>query len=272
MTLSTYKPYTPSIRYKKILNFISLSKKKPEKNLISYNFRNNGRNFQGKITIRHKGAGHKRKYRIIDFKRNLFDIEGTISAIEYDPNRTCNIALVFYKNGEKKYILQPENLEIGDKIFSNSTKLFQEGNTFFLKDIPTGINIHNIELNPNKGGQFVRSAGTFATIIAKNNKFIIIKLPSKEIRLFNPNCKATIGKLSNSNQKNINSGKAGRTRWLGIRPTVRGSAMNPIDHPHGGGEGRCSIGRKKPVTPWNKPALGVKTRKKKNKNNIFIFK
>jgi large subunit ribosomal protein L2 len=272
MGIKIYKPYTPTTRNKSSLDFSGLSKVKPEKSLLVANHRAKGRNNQGRITTRHKGGGHKRRYRLIDFKRNLFDIKGTVNSIEYDPNRNCNIALVNYENGEKRYILQPEKLKIGDIIFSGKNHPIEIGNSLPLDSIPLGTDVHNVELIPGKGGQLIRAAGTSAKILAKENNFVILRLSSKEIRLFRKECFATIGKLSNSDVYNVVLGKAGRKRWLGIRPTVRGSVMNPVDHPHGGGEGRCPIGKPRPLTPWGKPALGVKTRKRKNKSDMFIIR
>jgi large subunit ribosomal protein L2 len=272
MGIKIYKPYTDSNRNRSVLDFSELSKEKPEKSLLVANHRSKGRNNQGKITIRHKGGGHKRRYRLIDFKRNKYEIEGEVISIQYDPNRNANIALINYQDGEKRYILHPENLKIGDKISSGEKSTIQIGNALALKDIPLGTDIHNIELFPKKGGQLIRAAGTSAKILAKEKNFVVLRLSSKEIRLFKKECFATIGKISNSDIYNVVSGKAGRKRWLGIRPTVRGSVMNPVDHPHGGGEGRCPIGRPRPLTPWGKPALGVKTRKRKNKSDIFIIR
>ena len=272
MGIKIYKPYTPSTRNRSVLDFSNLSKDKPEKKLLVANHRAKGRNNQGRITIRHKGGGHKRRYRLIDFKRNLFDVKGIVSSIQYDPNRNCNIALITYENGEKRYIIHPEKLKIGDSIFSGSKQAIEIGNCLPLENIPLGTDIHNIELIPGKGGQLIRSAGTSAKILAKENNFVVLRLSSKEIRLFRKECFATIGKVSNSDVYNVVIGKAGRNRWLGIRPTVRGSVMNPVDHPHGGGEGRCPIGKPRPLTPWGKPALGVKTRKRKNKSDIFIIR
>ncbi len=273
MIIKFYKPYTSSSRYKSSLDFSLITKKKPEKSLTFSNQRSNGRNNQGKITIRHKGGGHKRLYRKVDFKRNKLDIEGVVIAIEYDPNRNTNLALIRYKDGEKRYILHPENLKISDLILSSkkiSTDI-HEGDAFPLDLIPLGTNVHNIELIPGKGGQIVRSAGTFAKILAKEGNFVILKLSSKEIRLFRKECFATIGRLSNSDIYNVTLGKAGRSRWKGIRPSVRGSAMNAVDHPHGGGEGRSPIGKPRPLTPWGIPTLGFKTRKKK-KSDVFIIR
>ncbi len=272
MGIKIYKPYTSTTRNRSVLDFSTLSKNKPEKSLLVANHRAKGRNNQGRITIRHKGGGHKRRYRLIDFKRNKYEIQGIVMSIEYDPNRNSNIALIQYEDGEKRYILHPEKLKIGDKIYSGSNFSLQVGNAFALENIPLGTDVHNVELIPGKGGQLIRSAGTSAKILAKENNFVVLRLSSKEIRLFKKECFATIGKISNSDVYNVVLGKAGRKRWLGIRPTVRGSVMNPVDHPHGGGEGRCPIGKPRPLTPWGKPALGVKTRKRKNKSNIFIIR
>lgn len=272
MGIKIYKPYTPTTRNKSVLDFSLLSKKKPEKTLVVSNHRAKGRNNQGRITTRHKGGGHKRKYRLIDFKRNKLEIQGTVIAIEYDPNRNANIALINYTDGEKRYILHPENLNIGDNIYAGNENQIKIGNAIPLNLIPLGTDVHNVELFPGKGGQLIRAAGTSAKILAKENNFVVLRLSSKEIRLFKKECFATIGKLSNSDFYNVVKGKAGRSRWLGIRPTVRGSVMNPVDHPHGGGEGRCPIGKPRPLTPWGKPALGIKTRKKRNKSDMFIIR
>lgn len=272
MGIKIYKPYTDSTRNRSVLDFSNLSKIKPEKSLLVANHRPKGRNNQGKITIRHKGGGHKRRYRLIDFKRNKYDIEGQVLSIEYDPNRNANISLINYKDGEKRYILHTENLNIGDTISSGEKAPIQIGNSLPLNNIPLGTDVHNVELMPKKGGQLIRAAGTSAKILAKEKNFVVLRLSSKEIRLFKKECFATIGKISNSDIYNVVLGKAGRKRWLGVRPTVRGSVMNPNDHPHGGGEGRCPIGKPRPLTPWGKPALGVKTRKRKNKSDIFIIR
>jgi large subunit ribosomal protein L2 len=272
MGIKIYKPYTPGTRNKSVLDFSSLSKKEPEKSLTISNHRARGRNNKGRITIRHKGGGHKRLYRLIDFKRNKYDIEGKVSAIEYDPNRNANIALINYQDGEKRYILHPENLKIGDSIMAGKNAPATVGNALPLDKIPLGTEIHNIELIPGKGGQLVRAAGTCARILAKENNFVVLRLSSKEIRLFKKECLATVGRISNSDFYNVVLGKAGRSRWLGIRPSVRGSVMNPVDHPHGGGEGRCPIGKPRPLTPWGKPALGMKTRNKKKKSDLFIIR
>jgi large subunit ribosomal protein L2 len=271
MAIKFFNPYTSSTRQKTTIDFSILSKIKPEKKLIVSNYRSYGRNNQGRITCRHKGSGHKRLYRLIDFKRKKLDIFGKVLSIEYDPNRTSFISLIKYNDGEKKYIISPENIEIGQEIVSSSNSIPIIGNTLPLANIPLGTPIHNIELKPGKGGQIARSAGCFATILAKEKNYAIIKLSSKEVRLIHKTCLATIGKVSNPDNSKIILGKAGRSRWLGIRPTVRGSAMNPIDHPHGGGEGRSPIGKPCPVTPWGKPTLGKKTRKKTNKNTKYIL-
>lgn len=273
MIIKFYKPYTSSSRYKSSFDFSLITKKKPEKSLTFGNQRSHGRNNQGKITIRHKGGGHKRLYRKIDFKRNKLDIEGIVLAIEYDPNRNTNLALIKYKDGEKRYILHPEDLKISDLVIS-SKKIninINIGYALPLDLIPLGTEVHNIELIPGKGGQIIRSAGTFAKILAKEGSFVILKLSSKEIRLFRKECFATIGRLSNSDIYNVTLGKAGRSRWRGIRPSVRGSAMNAVDHPHGGGEGRSPIGKARPLTPWGVPTLGFKTRKKR-KSDVFIIR
>jgi large subunit ribosomal protein L2 len=272
MALKIYKAYTPGTRNRSVIDFSKLCKVKPEKSLTNYHHRAKGRNNQGRITTRHKGGGHKRLYRLIDFKRNKKNILGLVKSIEYDPNRNANIALIYYQDGSKAYILHPENLKIGDKIISSEKAPISIGNSLSLENIPLGLDVHNIELYPGKGGQIVRSAGTSAKILAKENDYVILKLSSKEMRYFHKSCFATIGRLSNSEFYNVTLGKAGRKRWLGIRPTVRGSVMNPVDHPHGGGEGRCPIGKPRPLTPWGKVALGAKTRKRKKRSNTFIIK
>merc|ERR1711871_1672496 len=234
--------------------------------------RNKGRNNRGVITIRHRGGGHKRRYRLIDFERNKYGIEGKVASIEYDPNRNARIALIYYTDGEKRYILHCKNLNVGDTVISGSESSLNIGNTLPLKEIPLGTSIHNIELIPGRGGQLVRAAGTSAKILAKEGDYVTLRLPSKEIRLIRQECFATIGEISNNDAFLIQSGKAGRTRWLGKRPTVRGSVMNPCDHPHGGGEGRAPIGRTRPLTPWGKPALGMKTRKNKKLSDDYILR
>jgi large subunit ribosomal protein L2 len=272
MSIRLYKSYTPGTRNRALSSFSEITKAKPEKSLIKKNHRDKGRNNRGIITIRHRGGGHKRKYRLIDFKRNKHNIEANVKSIEYDPNRNARIALVCYKDGEKRYILHPNNLKIGDTVISGSNVPFSIGNTLPLNEIPLGTSVHNIELIPNRGGQIVRAAGTSAKILAKEGDYITLRLPSKEIRLVRKECFATIGEVSNNEAFLIQSGKAGRTRWLGKRPTVRGSVMNPCDHPHGGGEGRAPIGRTRPLTPWGKPALGIKTRNNKKASDAYIIR
>jgi large subunit ribosomal protein L2 len=271
MGLKTFKAYTPSTRQKSVIDFSHLTKKDPEKKLTRGFQRAKGRNNQGKITTRHKGGGHKRRYRIIDFKRDKYDVPAKVIAIEYDPNRNANLALLEYQDGEKRYILHPENLSLGTELLSGANSPLHVGNALSLKNIPLGSDIHNLELFPGKGGQFVRTAGNAAKILAKEKNYVVIRLSSKEIRLFHSTCFATLGRVGNADIYNLSLGKAGRKRWLGIRPTVRGSVMNPVDHPHGGGEGRCPIGRPGPLTPWGKPALGMKTRSKRAKSSIFII-
>jgi large subunit ribosomal protein L2 len=272
MSIRLYKSYTPGTRNRALSDFSEITKSKPEKSLIRKNHRNKGRNNRGVITIRHRGGGHKRLYRLIDFKRNKINIEGRVVSIEYDPNRNARIALIHYSDGEKRYILQPKNLNVGDSIYSGSNISFNIGNCMPLGEIPLGTSIHNIELIPNKGGQIVRAGGTSAKILAKEGNYVTLRLPSKEIRLLRKECFATIGEISNNDAFLVQSGKAGRTRWLGVRPTVRGSVMNPCDHPHGGGEGRAPIGRTRPLTPWGKPALGIRTRKNKKLSEAYILR
>ena len=272
MSIRLYKSYTPGTRNRALLTFSEITTNKPEKSLIRKNHRKKGRNNRGVITIRHRGGGHKRRYRLIDFNRNKHDIEATVASIEYDPNRNARIALVHYEDGEKRYILHPNNVNVGDKIISGSGAPLNIGNTLPLEKIPLGTSIHNIELIPKRGGQIVRSAGTSAKILAKEGDYVTLRLPSKEVRLVRKECFATIGEVSNNEAFLVQSGKAGRSRWLGKRPTVRGSVMNPCDHPHGGGEGRAPIGRARPLTPWGKPALGMKTRKTKKASNAYILR
>ena len=272
MTIRFYKSYTPGTRNRSLSMFMEITKHKPEKSLILKNHRKKGRNNRGIITIRHKGGGHKRRYRSIEFKRNKYNIFAKVVAIEYDPNRNARIALLHYEDGEKRYILHPNNVKIGDRLISGSGVNVKIGNNLPLDEIPLGTLIHNIELIPNYGGQIVRAAGTSAKILAKEGDYITLKLPSKEIRLIRKECYATIGEISNSDAFLIRSGKAGRSRWLGKKPNVRGSVMNPCDHPHGGGEGRAPIGRTHPLTPWGKPALGIKTRKTKKISDLFILR
>jgi len=272
MAIRICKANTPGTRTAVLSKFTEITKRTPEKSLIAKMHRRKGRNTSGRITIRHKGGGHKRAYRIIDFKRNKYDISGKIFSIEYDPNRNARIALVHYEDGEKRYILCPDNLMVGTTIFSGENVPVETGNSLPIANIPLGAFIHNIELVPKKGGQIVRSAGSSARILAKEGDYATLRLPSKEIRLIRNTCYATIGIVSNRDASNIVLGKAGRKRWLGIRPTVRGAVMNPCDHPHGGGEGRAPIGRTRPYTPWGKAALGVKTRKKNKYSDIFIIR
>jgi large subunit ribosomal protein L2 len=272
MSIRLYKSYTPGTRHRALSAFTEITKATPEKSLIRKNHRKKGRNNRGVITIRHRGGGHKRRYRLIDFKRNKYGITGTVTTIEYDPNRNARIALICYSDGEKRYILHPKGLEIGDTILSGSESSFNVGNTLPLSEIPLGTSVHNLELIPKKGGQLVRAAGTAAKILAKEGDYVTLRLPSKEIRLLRKECFATIGEISNNDAFLVQSGKAGRTRWLGKRPAVRGSVMNPCDHPHGGGEGRAPIGRTRPLTPWGKPALGMKTRKKKKLSDDYILR
>nr|YP_010938217.1 ribosomal protein L2 [Meringosphaera mediterranea]WLD05730.1 ribosomal protein L2 [Meringosphaera mediterranea]WLD06080.1 ribosomal protein L2 [Meringosphaera mediterranea] len=272
MAIRIYKPMTPGTRNRSVSSFSEITTSKPEKSLTTSNHRVRGRNNQGRITIRHRGGGHKKLYRIIDFKRNKLNIEGRVATIEYDPNRNARIALINYLDGEKRYILHPQNLAVNDRISSGSKSEIQVGNCLPLDDIPLGLDVHNIELTPGRGGQIVRAAGTSAKILAKEGDYVTLRLPSKEIRLVRKECVATIGVISNSEHSNLRSGKAGRSRWLGKRPTVRGVVMNPCDHAHGGGEGRTPIGRKRPVTAWGKPALGVKTRKRNKSSDIYIVR
>ena len=272
MSIRLYKSYTPGTRNRALSSFDEITKSKPEKNLIRKNHRNKGRNNRGVITIRHRGGGHKKRYRLIDFKRNKYDIEGIVVSIEYDPNRNARIALINYLDGEKRYILHPKNLNVGHSVFAGLSVPLRIGNNLPLEYIPLGTSIHNIELIPNCGGQMVRAAGTYAKILAKEGNYVTLRLPSKEIRLIRKECFATIGEVSNNDIFLVQSGKAGRTRWLGKRPTVRGSVMNPCDHPHGGGEGRAPIGRTCPLTPWGKPALGIKTRKRKKLSDAYILR
>lgn len=272
MSVRIYKAYTPGTRHRILSTFNDITINKPEKTLIKKNQQKNGRNNQGIITIRHRGGGHKKKYRLIDFKRNKFDIEAKVVSIEYDPYRNARIALLHYLDGEKRYILHPNNLKVNDKVLSGKLAPIKIGNALPLSLIPLGTLVHNIELIPARGGQIVRSAGSSAKILAKEGNYVTLKLPSKEVRLIHKSCFATIGEIGNNESILIKSGKAGRTRWLGKRPTVRGSAMNPCDHPHGGGEGRTPIGHSRPLTPWGKPALGAKTRKLRKNSNQYIIK
>ena len=272
MGIKKYKPTSPGLRGMTVSTFEEITATKPEKSLTETLKKNAGRNNRGKITVRHQGGGTRLKYRIIDFKRNKDDIPATVTTIEYDPGRSANIALVTYADGEKRYIIAPEGLTVGAKIVSGDATDIQVGNALKLRNIPTGTVIHCIEMKPGKGAQMVRSAGNGAQLIAKEGDFASLRLPSGEVRKVRLDCKATIGEVGNGEHGNIQIGKAGRKRHMGIRPTVRGSVMNPNDHPHGGGEGKAPVGRKSPVTPWGKPALGYKTRKKKNASSQYIVK
>ncbi len=273
MAIKSYKPTTPSRRHMTVSAFEGIDKKaKPERSLTENLQKNAGRNSYGRITVRHRGGGNKRKYRIIDFKRDKADVGGTVVRLEYDPNRSANIALLQYEDGEKRYILAPVGLAAGDVVYSSATADIKPGNCLPLSAIPTGTIIHNIELHPGKGAQLVRSAGVAAQLMAKENGQAQVRLPSGEVRIIRLECKASIGQVGNLDHENIQIGKAGRKRHMGWRPTVRGSVMNPNDHPHGGGEGKSPVGRPGPVTPWGKPAMGYKTRKKKNETDKFIIK
>ncbi len=273
MSIKTYKPTTPSRRNMSVSGFDGIDKKaKPERSLIEVLKKHSGRNNYGRITVRHHGGGNRRKYRIIDFKRDKIDAAAKVLRLEYDPNRSANIALVEYEDGERRYILAPVGLNAGDTVISSESADIKPGNTLPLANIPVGTVIHNIELYPGKGAQLVRSAGVAAQLVAKEGSLAQVRLPSGEYRLVRLNCKATIGQVGNVDHANISIGKAARKRHMGIRPTVRGSVMNPCDHPHGGGEGKSPVGRPGPVTPWGKPALGYKTRKTKNRTDKFIVK
>ena len=270
MAIKKFKPTSPALRQMTVLVSDEITCNQPEKSLLVSLKKNSGRNAQGKITVRHRGGGNRRKYRIIDFKRNKDGIPAKVATIEYDPNRTANIALLHYADGEKAYILAPVGLEVGTTVLSGPTADIKPGNAMALKDMPVGTVIHNIELKPGKGAQLVRSAGVSAQLMAKEGKKALLRLPSGEMRFVSIDCKATIGQVGNIEHGNVVIGKAGRKRHMGIRPTVRGSVMNPCDHPHGGGEGRTSIGRPSPVTPWGKPALGYKTRKNNKASDKLI--
>ena len=272
MGIKTYRPYTPSRRQMTGSDFAEITKTTPEKSMLAPKSRQAGRNNQGKITVRHRGGGAKKKYRIIDFKRNKDGIAATVVGIEYDPNRTANIALICYEDGEKAYILAPEGLKDGMKVMNGPEAEVRVGNCLPLSEIPVGTQIHNIELYPGKGGQLVRSAGNSAQLMAKEGKYATLRLPSGEMRMVPIICRASVGVVGNGDHSLINVGKAGRKRHMGFRPTVRGSVMNPNDHPHGGGEGKTGIGRPGPSTPWGKPALGLKTRKKNKSSNKLIVR
>ena len=272
MSIRSYKPTTPSRRNMTNSTFEEITKSTPEKSLLSKLTKTGGRNNQGVITTRHIGGGHKRKYRQIDFKRNKDDLVAIVKAVEYDPNRNANICLVSYLDGEKRYILAPKDLKVGDRIISSKVADIQIGNAMELGNIPEGTFVHNVELSPGKGGQLCRAAGTSAQVLGKEDKYVIIRLNSGEVRMILATCRATIGAVGNEQHELINIGKAGRSRWMRKRPTVRGSVMNPNDHPHGGGEGKAPIGRKAPLSPWGKPALGYKTRNKRAQSDKLIVR
>ena len=272
MGTKKFRPITPSLRGMAVSDFSEITKKTPEKSLLEVKKSKAGRNAQGKITVRHQGGGNRQKYRKIDFKRNKLDMEAEVVGIEYDPNRSANIALIKYTDGTLSYILAPKGLKDGDKVVSSDTADIKPGNCLKLENIPVGTLVHNVEINPNQGGKLVRAAGQSAQLMAKEGKYAHLRLPSGEMRLVLACCKATIGVIGNEEHENIKLGKAGKTRHLGVRPTVRGSVMNPVDHPHGGGEGKAPVGHAGPMTPWGKPALGYKTRAKHKKSNRLITK
>ncbi|WP_195576692.1 50S ribosomal protein L2 [Paenibacillus sp. 1001270B_150601_E10] len=272
MPIKKYKPTSPARRAMSVSTFEEITTSTPEKSLLAPLSKKAGRNNQGKITTRHHGGGHKRKYRVIDFKRNKDGIQGRVATIEYDPNRTSNIALINYEDGEKRYIIAPKGLKVGDVIMSGAGADIKIGNAMPLENIPVGTVIHNIELQPGKGGQLVRAAGTEAQLLGKEERYVTIRLSSGEVRKVLKVCRATIGSVGNGDHELIKVGKAGRSRWMGKRPTVRGVVMNPVDHPHGGGEGRAPIGRKSPLSPWGKPTLGYKTRKKGKQSDKYIVR
>ena len=272
MSIKVFKPTTNARRNMSVTDYSDLSKVAPEKSLLKPLQKNSGRNSYGRITVRHRGGGNRRKYRVIDFKRTKFDIEATVKTLEYDPNRSAHIALIEYTDGEKAYILAPVGLKVGDKVVAGPAADIKPGNALPLVNIPVGTFVHNVELYPGKGGQLARAAGNAAQLMAKEGAYALLRLPSGELRNVPVNCMATVGQVGNLDHENVKIGKAGRTRHLGIRPTVRGSVMNPNDHPHGGGEGKSPIGRPGPVTPWGKPALGYKTRAKKNRSDKLIVK
>ena len=272
MGMKHFNPTTPSLRNMTVSTFDEITKKTPEKSLLATKKKNAGRNSYGRITVRHQGGGNRQKYRIVDFKRKKDDMTATVIGIEYDPNRSANIALIEYEDGERAYILAPIGLTDGNKVVSGEKADIKPGNCMKIENIPVGTMIHNIELNPGQGGKLVRAAGQEAQLMAKEGKYAHVRLPSGEMRLVMARCRATIGTIGNSDHENVKVGKAGKTRHMGIRPTVRGSVMNPCDHPHGGGEGRAPVGHAGPLTPWGKPALGYKTRQKNKKSDKFIVK
>ena len=272
MAIKVYKPTTNARRNSSVTDYSILSKVAPEKSLLAPLKKNSGRNSYGRITVRHRGGGNRRKYRIIDFKRQKYDVEGVVRTLEYDPNRSAFIALVEYTDGEKAYIIAPEGLKVGDKVMAGENADIKPGNALPLASIPTGTFIHNVELYPGRGAQLARAAGNMAQLMAKEDGMALLRLPSGELRKVPANCMATIGQVGNTDHENVKIGKAGRKRNMGWRPTVRGSVMNPCDHPHGGGEGKSPVGRPGPVTPWGKPALGYKTRKTHNRSDKYIVK
>lgn len=272
MGIRSYRPYTPGTRQASVSDFSEITKSTPEKSLTTYKHNPKGRNNRGVITSRHRGGGHKQLYRLVDFRRDKRNIPAKVAAIEYDPNRNARIALLFYGDGEKRYILAPAGLAVGTIIIAGEDAPFEVGNALPLSKVPLGSEVHNVELIAGKGGQMVRSAGAFAQVVAKEGDYVTLKLPSKEVRMVRKECYATLGRVGNADFRNLKLGKAGRTRHLGKRPHVRGSVMNPVDHPHGGGEGRAPIGRSGPVSPWGKPALGAKTRNKKKRSSALIVR
>jgi len=272
MGIRFYRPYTPSTRQATVSDFAEITKSEPERSLTKSVHRAKGRNNRGVITSRRRGGGHKRLYRVIDFKRDKHNIPAKVAAIEYDPNRNARIALLYYQDGEKRYIIHPNGLAVGKTIISGPEAPIEDGNALPLSNIPLGTTVHNVELTPGKGAQIVRAAGASAQVVAKEGNYVTLKLPSGEVRLLRRDCYATIGQVGNLDARNLSAGKAGRNRWKGRRPKVRGSVMNPVDHPHGGGEGRAPIGRPGPVTPWGKPTLGAKTRKRKKASSALILR
>ena len=272
MGMKHFRPTTPSLRNMTVSTFDEITKSTPEKSLLATKKKNSGRNSYGRITVRHQGGGNRQKYRLVDFKRKKDNMTATVLGIEYDPNRSANIALIEYEDGTKSYILAPVGLKDGDKVVSGDKADIKPGNCMKIENIPVGTMIHNIELNPGQGGKLVRAAGQEAQLMAKEGKYAHVRLPSGEMRLVRAKCRATIGTIGNTDHGNVKLGKAGRTRHMGVRPTVRGSVMNPVDHPHGGGEGRAPVGHSGPLTPWGKPALGYKTRKKNNRTDKYIVK
>lgn len=272
MGIRTYRPYTPGTRERSVSDFVEVTRSEPEKSLTYSVHRPKGRNNRGVITCRHRGGGHKRLYRVIDFRRDKHNVPAKVASVEYDPNRNARIALLYYQDGEKRYILHPAGLAVGATVVAGTEVPFEVGNALPLGNMPLGTTVHNVELTPGRGGQIVRAAGASAQLVAKEGNFVTLRLPSTEVRLIRRECYATIGQVGNADVRNVSLGKAGRKRWDGRRPQVRGSVMNPVDHPHGGGEGRAPIGRSGPVTPWGKPTLGAKTRKKKKASSSLIVR